>query len=144
MAEEELFGLAPPPVGADRKDGIIAADRGTLFLDEIDSMSPALQGKLLRVVEEREVRGGGEGPRVVDLRIVAAAKTDLAEAVAAGRFRADLLYRLDAVRLRVPPLRERRGDVPLLFAAFLREAAERFGAAGAEHRCGHQRAARHA
>jgi len=127
VAEEELFGLGPSAGRRGQEGRIIAADRGTLFLDEIDSMSPALQGKLLRVVEEREVRGGGEGPRVVDLRIVAAAKTDLAEAVAAGRFRADLLYRLDAVRLRVPPLRERRGDVPLLFAAFLREAAERFG-----------------
>ena len=127
VAEEELFGLGPSAGRRGQEGRIVAADRGTLFLDEIDSMSPALQGKLLRVVEEREVRGGGEGPRIVDLRIVAAAKTDLTEAVAAGRFRADLLYRLDAVRLRVPPLRERRGDVPLLFAAFLREAAERFG-----------------
>ena len=126
VAEEELFGLGPSAGRRGQEGRIVAADRGTLFLDEIDSMSPALQGKLLRVVEEREVRGG-EGPRIVDLRIVAAAKTDLTEAVAAGRFRADLLYRLDAVRLRVPPLRERRGDVPLLFAAFLREAAERFG-----------------
>lgn len=127
VAEEELFGLGAVAGRRGAEGRIVAADRGTLFLDEIDSMSPALQGRLLRVVEEREVRGGGEGPRVVDLRIVAAAKTDLTEAVAAGRFRADLLYRLDAVRLRVPPLRERRGDVPLLFAAFLREAADRFG-----------------
>ncbi|WP_374293704.1 sigma-54-dependent transcriptional regulator [Sphingomonas sp.] len=124
IAEGELFGQAHG-----RTPGrIIAANRGTLFLDEVDSMALALQGRMLRVVEEREVRAiGAEERQMLDLRIVAAAKSDLASAVAEGRFRADLLYRLDAVRLRVPPLRERRADVPLLFAHFLREAAERFG-----------------
>ena len=124
IAEDELFGQAHG-----RTPGrIAAANRGTLFLDEVDSMAPALQGRMLRVVEEREVRAiGAEDPQSLDLRIVAAAKSDLARAVEEGRFRADLLYRLDAVRLRVPPLRERRADVPLLFAHFLREAAERFG-----------------
>ena len=123
VADEALFGSRAQP-------GRIAdADRGTLFLDEIDSMSPALQGKLLRVVEERELPQPGGAPRVVNLRIVAAAKTDLAVAVGEGRFRADLLYRLETVRLRIPPLRERRADVPLLFAWFLGEAAERFGRA---------------
>lgn len=121
IADEALFGSRAQP-------GRIAdADRGTLFLDEIDSMSPAVQGKLLRVVEERELPQPGGAPRVVNLRIVAAAKTDLSGAVAEGRFRADLLYRLETVRLRIPPLRERRADVPLLFAYFLGEAAERFG-----------------
>lgn len=121
VADEALFGSRAQP-------GRVAdADRGTLFLDEIDSMSPALQGKLLRVVEERELPQPGGAPRVVNLRVVAAAKTDLAAAVAEGRFRADLLYRLETVRLRIPPLRERRADVPLLFAYFLGEAAERFG-----------------
>ncbi|MBW6532266.1 sigma-54 dependent transcriptional regulator [Sphingomonas sp. RRHST34] len=121
VANEALFGSRAQP-------GRVAdADRGTLFLDEIDSMSPALQGKLLRVVEERELPQPGGAPRVVNLRVVAAAKTDLAAAVAEGRFRADLLYRLETVRLRIPPLRERRADVPLLFAYFLGEAAERFG-----------------
>lgn len=121
VADEALFGSRAQP-------GRVAdADRGTLFLDEIDSMSPALQGKLLRVVEERELPQPGGAPRVVNLRVVAAAKTDLAAAVAEGRFRADLLYRLEMVRLRIPPLRERRADVPLLFAYFLGEAAERFG-----------------
>ncbi|MGK6325005.1 sigma-54-dependent transcriptional regulator [Sphingomonas sp. DT-51] len=121
VADEALFGSRAQP-------GRVAdADRGTLFLDEIDSMSPALQGKLLRVVEERELPQPGGAPRVVNLRVVAAAKTDLAGAVAEGRFRADLLYRLETVRLRIPPLRERRADVPLLFAYFLGEAAERFG-----------------
>ena len=121
VADEALFGSRAQP-------GRVAdADRGTLFLDEIDSMSPALQGKLLRVVEERELPQPGGAPRVVNLRVVAAAKTDLAAAVAEGRFRADLLYQLETVRLRIPPLRERRADVPLLFAYFLGEAAERFG-----------------
>ncbi|MEH3123131.1 MAG: sigma-54 dependent transcriptional regulator [Sphingomonas phyllosphaerae] len=121
IADEALFGNRTQP-------GRIAdADRGTLFLDEIDSMSPALQGKLLRVVEERELPQAGAAPRVVNLRVVAAAKTDLSAAATEGRFRADLLYRLETVRLRIPPLRERRADVPLLFAYFLGEAAERFG-----------------
>ncbi|WP_349962018.1 sigma 54-interacting transcriptional regulator [Rhizobium sp. ZPR3] len=106
---------------------IAEADRGTLFPDEIDSMSPALQGKLLRVVEEREVPSASGEPRIVDLRIVAAAKDHLAGAVANGRFRSDLLYRLQTVRLRIPPLRERRADVSLLFAYFLGEAARQFG-----------------
>ncbi|WP_312487109.1 sigma-54 dependent transcriptional regulator [Sphingomonas sp.] len=124
IAENELFGQAH----ARTPGRIAAAHRGTLFLDEVDSMAPALQGRMLRVVEEREVRAiGSEDPQLLDLRIVAAAKSDLGRAVEEGRFRADLLYRLDAVRLRVPPLRERRADVPLLFAHFLREAAERFG-----------------
>lgn len=121
IADEALFG------NRTQAGRIADADRGTLFLDEIDSMSPALQGKLLRVVEERELPQAGAAPRVVNLRVVAAAKTDLAAAAAEGRFRADLLYRLETVRLRIPPLRERRADVPLLFAYFLGEAAERFG-----------------
>ncbi|MEH3102492.1 MAG: sigma-54 dependent transcriptional regulator [Sphingomonas phyllosphaerae] len=121
IADEALFG------NRTQAGRIADADRGTLFLDEIDSMSPALQGKLLRVVEERELPQAGAAPRVVNLRVVAAAKTDLSTAAADGRFRADLLYRLETVRLRIPPLRERRADVPLLFAYFLGEAAERFG-----------------
>jgi two-component system C4-dicarboxylate transport response regulator DctD len=122
LADEALFGsrLAQGRIGD--------ADRGTLFLDEIDSMSAAVQGKLLRVIEERELPPvGGGSPRSVDLRIVAAAKGDLAQACTQGRFREDLLYRLETVRVRIPPLRERRADVPLLFRYFLQEAAERFG-----------------
>jgi len=122
LADEALFG------GRLQQGRIGDADRGTLFLDEIDSMSRALQGKLLRVIEERELPPvGGGSPRSVDLRIVAAAKGDLAQACAEGRFREDLLYRLETVRVRIPPLRERRADVPLLFSYFLQEAAERFG-----------------
>jgi two-component system C4-dicarboxylate transport response regulator DctD len=121
VADEVLFGNRL------QRGRIAEADRGTLFLDEIDSMSPALQGKLLRVVEEREVPSTSGEPRLIDLRIVAAAKDHLAGAVANGRFRSDLLYRLQTVRLRIPPLRERRADVSLLFAYFLGEAARQFG-----------------
>jgi two-component system C4-dicarboxylate transport response regulator DctD len=121
LADEALFG------GRLQHGRIGDADRGTLFLDEIDSMSSALQGKLLRVIEERELPPiGGGSPRSIDVRIVAAAKGDLAQASAEGRFREDLLYRLETVRVRIPPLRERRADVPLLFSYFLQDAAERF------------------
>ncbi|PCG09521.1 Fis family transcriptional regulator [Sphingomonas ginsenosidimutans] len=122
QADETLFG------GRLQQGRIGDADRGTLFLDEIDSMSATLQGKLLRVIEERELPAvGGGSPRSIDLRIVAAAKGDLAQACTRGRFREDLLYRLETVRVRIPPLRERRADVPLLFRHFLQDAAERFG-----------------
>jgi len=130
IAVGELFGNVYGAGDAGRLariGRIEASDRGTLFLDEIESLLPSVQGKLLRVIEEREVMAvGADAPRTLDLRIVAAAKEDLGVAVADGRFRADLLYRLDAVRLRVPPLRERRADVPLLFAHLLSQAAERF------------------
>lgn len=121
LVDEILFGT--------RGSGgrIAEADRGTLFLDEIDSMSSAVQGKLLRVIEERELPANGrEPPRVVNLRVIAAAKSNLAEEVASGRFREDLLYRLETIRLRIPPLRERRADVPMLFAWFLRDAATQY------------------
>ncbi|EJK82462.1 sigma-54 dependent transcriptional regulator [Rhizobium sp. AP16] len=121
IADEALFGNRL------QRGRIADADRGTLFLDEIDSMSSALQGKLLRVVEERELPSVSGEPRAVDLRIIAAAKDHLAGAVANGRFRSDLLYRLETVRLRIPPLRERRADVGLLFAYFIGEAAKQFG-----------------
>jgi two-component system, NtrC family, C4-dicarboxylate transport response regulator DctD len=126
-AEAELFGHARGAVAHGRLEqtGRIAqSDRGTLFLDEIDSMASPVQAKLLRVLEEREVVPlGAEAPVAVDLRVVAAAKRDLGEAMAAGAFRSDLFYRLNVVRLRVPPLRERRGDIPLLFAHFVESAA---------------------
>lgn len=121
IADEVLFG------NRIQRGRIAEADRGTLFLDEIDSMSATLQGKLLRVVEERELPSLSGEPRAVNLRVVAAAKGDLDRAVAEGRFRADLLYRLETVRLRIPPLRERRKDIGLLFAYFLDEAAAQFG-----------------
>ena len=93
---------------------------GTLFLDEIESCPPAIQVKLLRVLETREVEPLGTNERRrLDLRVVAATKVDLGDPAARGDFREDLYYRLNVVTLRIPPLRERRGDVPLLFAHFL-------------------------
>lgn len=99
-----------------------AADGGTLFLDEIGDISPSLQSMLLRALQEREVlRVGDVRPRKVDVRIIAATNRDLAASVEAGGFRADLFYRIRVARIRVPPLRERREDIPLLVSAFLSE-----------------------
>lgn len=127
--DSELFGHE---LGAfngavrQRMGRIQQADRGTLFLDEIETLAPEAQGKFLRVLEEREVTPlGSNRAHTLDLRVVAAAKSDLSEAVAAGTFRQDLFHRLDVVRIRIPPLRERREDVPLLFAHFLARACER-------------------
>ncbi|HEV2081015.1 MAG TPA: sigma-54 dependent transcriptional regulator [Brevundimonas sp.] len=110
-----------------RREGRIEqSHQGTLFLDEIDLAPRSVQLMLLRVLEEREVLPlGAAEPRALDLRVLAAAKGDPAEAVARGDLREDLFWRLNVVRLRVPPLRERREDVPLLFARFLSRAAAR-------------------
>ena len=130
VAESELFGHeAGAFTGAvKRRVGRIQhADGGTLFLDEIESMPLALQVKLLRVVEQRAVEPlGANELRPLDLRIIAATKTDLAAAAARKEFREDLYYRLNVVSLRIPPLRERREDIPLLFAHFASRAAQRF------------------
>ena len=105
------------------------ADGGTLFLDEIGDMPPALQTRLLRVLAEGEFfRVGGRELIRVDVRVIAATHQPLETLVAGGRFRADLLHRLDVVRLQLPPLRARRDDVPLLAERFLVAAAARLGA----------------
>ena len=134
LAEAELFGsdLIDRATGKLGQAGRIrSAHRGTLFLDEIDTMHTAVQAKLLRVIEEREVQPiGAAAPEPVDLRIVAASKIDLMEAVRAGAFREDLYYRLNVVKLRLPPLRERRSDIPQTFAFFLDEAAAKIGVEG--------------
>ena len=104
------------------------AHTGTLFLDEIGELSPRAQAKLLRVVQEGEIRRVGENlHRRVDVRLVTATNRDLRAEAATGRFRADLLYRLDVIRLALPPLRERSDDVPVLAEHFWREATTRIG-----------------
>src|SRR5437868_2881462 len=128
MLESQLFGYRKGAfTGADAPfDGVIrAAAGGTLFLDEIAEIGPDLQPKLLRFLEMHEVHGLGEPqPVKVDVRIIAATNADLETLVAENRFREDLFYRLNVVRLRVPPLRERREEIPPLIDHYLRTIAD--------------------
>ena len=129
LFESELFGHERGSfTGAVRTTrGLFQmADRGTLLLDEVSEIPPSLQAKLLRVLQEREIRRvGGDVDIAVDVRIVATTNRDLAAEVAAGRFRADLYHRLDVVRIDVPPLRERPGDLePLVRSVLERRARE--------------------
>ena len=127
IAEADLFGQEGR-TQLTQSGRIARAHRGTLFLDEIESSPARLQGSLLRVLEEREIHPvGAEQPQPLDMRVIAATKPGIETSVAEGRFRADLLYRLDMVRLRIPPLRDRREDVPLLFGYLLHQAAEQMG-----------------
>jgi two-component system response regulator HydG len=123
LLESELFGHvrgAFTGATADRQGLVAEAEGGTLFLDEIGEMPMSLQAKMLHVLEARTVRPvGSSKERVVDVRILAATHRDLRERVRAGTFREDLLYRLDVVAIEIPPLRERREDLPELIAHFL-------------------------
>jgi DNA-binding NtrC family response regulator len=131
LVESELFGHERGAfTGADaRRIGRFeAANGGTIFLDEIGDMAPETQAKVLRVLEERSLeRVGSTKPVAVDVRVVAATHRDLEAEVKRGRFREDLYYRLKVVQISVPPLRERREDVPALANRFLSQLAERLG-----------------
>jgi two-component system response regulator AtoC len=123
LLEAELFGHvrgAFTGAVANRPGRIEQANRGTLFLDEVGTMSPALQAKLLRVLQSREFERVGDSQTIkVDVRVVAATNSDLKRMVSEGTFREDLFYRLNVIPIRIPPLRERRADIPLLAQAFL-------------------------
>jgi two-component system response regulator HydG len=129
LLESELFGHEKGAfTGADRRrEGKFAqADGGTIFLDEISETSPGMQAKLLRVLQEHEIqRVGGQETIAVDVRVLAASNRKLEEEVAQGTFRDDLYYRLNVVSLHVPPLRDRREDIPLLVEYFMEKFANK-------------------
>ncbi len=131
LLESELFGHVKGSfTGAIRdKDGLFkVAESGTIFLDEVAEITPALQVKLLRALQEREFLAvGGTSPVKVDVRVLAATNRDLEEEVERGTFRADLFYRLNVIPLTVPPLRDRREDVPLLARYFMQRLADKRG-----------------
>jgi DNA-binding NtrC family response regulator len=128
LLESELFGHEKGSfTGAigQRKGFFELAHKGTLFLDEIGEMPPATQTKLLRVLEEREfMRVGGESAIEVDVRVIAATNQHVSQLVETGRFRRDLYYRLNVLHIHLPPLRERKADIPLLVDHFIRQASQ--------------------
>jgi two-component system response regulator HydG len=131
LLESELFGYEKGAFtgAASRREGKIAsADGGTLFLDEVAEMHQGLQAKLLRFIQEREIQPlGSSRTHAVDVRIVAATNRDLEEGVRRGDFREDLYYRLNVVSVRIPPLRERKEDIPLLAQVFLEKYGKKHG-----------------
>jgi len=131
LLESELFGHEKGSfTGAvsQKKGKFEMADGGTIFLDEIGDISPKLQVDLLRVLQERTFyRVGGTGELKVDVRVIAATNRDLAEAVKAGTFRDDLYYRLNVINIHIPPLRERREDIPLLVRSFIERLSHELG-----------------
>ena len=131
LLEAELFGHVrgafTGAVGT-RQGRLEQAHKGTLFLDEVGTMSPALQAKLLRVLQEREFERVGDSHTIkIDVRVIAATHSDLARMVAEGTFREDLFYRLNVIPVQLPPLRERREDIPLLVQHFLQKLAAEAG-----------------
>jgi DNA-binding NtrC family response regulator len=131
LLESELFGaMKGAYTGAERdRIGVFeAANNGTVFLDEIGDIDLSFQLKLLRFLQERQVRPlGSSRPRPVDVRIIAATNRDVSKMVEQGKFREDLWYRLNVVRIHIPPLRQRTGDVPLLAHYYLKKYNERYG-----------------
>ncbi|MBN2226162.1 MAG: sigma-54-dependent Fis family transcriptional regulator [candidate division Zixibacteria bacterium] len=125
ILESEIFGHekgAFTGAIAQRQGRFELADGGTIFLDEIDTMSPSLQVRLLRVLEQQTFyRVGGEDPIHVDIRVIAATNSDLEKEVKEGRFREDLFYRLNVVRINIPPLSQRKEDIPILVKYFLQK-----------------------
>ena len=136
LLESELFGHergAFTGASSQRKGKFELADGGTLFLDEIGDITPKLQGDLLRVLQERQFfRVGGSQEVKVDVRVIAATHRDLKDAVNQGEFRSDLYYRLNVITMSIPPLRERREDVPLLAGQFVERLATEVGKEGIE------------
>jgi DNA-binding NtrC family response regulator len=131
LLESELFGhVRGAFTGATttKKGKFALADGGTIFLDEIGTMSPTLQSKLLRVLQEREFEPlGSERSEKIDVRVIAATNRDLRQMVADGKFTEDLFYRLNVIPIEIPPLRDRRDDIPALVDHFLRKHAQRIG-----------------
>jgi len=131
LLESELFGHvrgAFTGAATTKKGKFALADGGTIFLDEIGTMSPALQSKLLRVLQEREFEPlGSERTEKIDVRVIAATNRDLRQMVAEGKFQEDLFYRLNVIPIELPPLRERRDDIPALVDHFLKKHAQRTG-----------------
>jgi DNA-binding NtrC family response regulator len=131
LLESELFGHVKGAFTgaiADKPGRFLAADGGTIFLDEINSASPAMQVKLLRVLQERQFEPvGSTETKTVDVRVILATNVDLAGLVAEGKFRQDLYYRVNVVTIKVPPLRDRPGDIQLLASHFLRRFTKEMG-----------------
>jgi two-component system response regulator PilR (NtrC family) len=131
LLESELFGHmrgAFTSADANKKGLLEVAEKGTIFLDEIGEMSPVMQVKLLRVLQERRFRRvGGLDEVQADIRVIAATNQNLSKAVAEGRFREDLYYRINVIPIALPPLRERREDIPLIADHFLAKYTEQMG-----------------
>jgi transcriptional regulator with GAF, ATPase, and Fis domain len=141
LIESELFGHVKGAfTGAirDKKGRFELADTGTVFLDEVTELSNNMQAKMLRFLQERQFeRVGGEQTISVDVRVISATNKNLKEAVKRGKFREDLYYRLNVIPTRLPPLRDRKIDIPLLSEHFLQEARERYGKKKKDFQQGH-------